>query len=88
MEVMEVPRGGVTVVGVTAGGAGVAVLVRLPVALVGPPVCWVRRTDAHKATSLHHAQRSVGCKYREIVTANTGPGPSSANFGVFLILRS
>ena len=44
VEVVEVPGGGVTVVGVTAGGAGVAVLVRLPVALVRPPVGWVRRT--------------------------------------------
>ena len=43
----EVPRGGVTVVGVTAGGAGVAVLVRLPVALVRPPVGRVRRTHRH-----------------------------------------
>ena len=47
VEVMEAPRGGVTVVGVTAGGAGVAVLVRLPVALVRPPVGRVRRTHRH-----------------------------------------
>ena len=66
VEVVEVPRGGVAVVGVTAGGAGVAVLVRLPVALVRPPVGWVRGTHRHKATSLHHAQGSVGCKYRKI----------------------
>ena len=47
VEVVEVPRGGVAVVGVTAGGAGVAVLVRLPVALVRPPVGRVRRTHRH-----------------------------------------
>ena len=59
---VEAPGGGVTVVGVTAGGAGVAVLVRLPVALVRPPVGGVRGTDRHKAASLDHAQRPVGCK--------------------------
>ena len=44
VKMVEAPGGGVTVVGVTAGGAGVAVLVRLPVTLVRPPVGWVRRT--------------------------------------------
>ena len=66
VKMVEAPGGGVAVVGVAAGGAGVAVLVRLPVALVRPPVGWVRRTGGHKATSLHHAQGSVGCKYRKI----------------------
>ena len=62
VEVVEAARGRVTVVCVTAGGAGVAVLVRLPVALVRPPVGGVRGTDRHKAASLDHAQRPVGCK--------------------------
>ena len=44
VKVVKAPRGGVTVAGGTAGGAGVAVLVRLPVTLVRPPVGWVRRT--------------------------------------------
>ena len=84
VEGVEAPRGGVTVAGGTAGGAGVAVLVRLPVALVRPPVGGVRRTDRHEPASLHHAQCSIGWKYREIVRDSA----SSPNFGVFLILRS
>ena len=62
VKVVEAPGGGVTVVGVTAGGAGVAVLVRLPVALVRPPVGGVGRTHRHEAAPLHHAQRTVGWK--------------------------